>query len=126
MLRYGGGSILAVGADVGLMWVLASLAKTPYLVAAATGFAFGCVVKYVVSKYLVYEDNRGDDKALSIVLFVAIALCGLALNHVIIYLGVEYLGTHLLLAKLFSAGLVFVMNFFLLGLFVFKDPLYKK
>jgi len=126
VLRYGGGSLLAVGADVGLMWLLASVANTPYLIAAGTGFTVGCVVKYLVSKYLVYEDNRGNDKALSIVVFISIALCGLALNQFVIYVGVEYLGAHLFLAKLFSAGLVFVMNFFLLGLLVFKDPLVKE
>jgi len=45
VLRYGGGSLLAVGADVGLMWLLASVANTPYLIAAGTGFTVGCVVK---------------------------------------------------------------------------------
>lgn len=124
-LRYGGGSLLAVGTDVGLMWFLASMAKVPYLIAAAVGFTIGGVVKYLVSKYMVYDDNRGDDKTISIVLFIVFALCCLLLNQIIIYVGVELLGAHLLLAKLFSAGFIFVINFFLIGLFVFKDPLYK-
>lgn len=125
VLRYGGSSLIAVGADVGLLWFLASVVKVPYLIAAAAAFAVGGVVKYLVSKYMVYEDNRGDDKARSIVLFICFALACLLLNQIIIYVGVEILGVHLLLAKLFSAGFIFVLNFFLIGLFVFKDPLYK-
>lgn len=117
---------MAVGADVGLMWLLFSLANVSYLMAAAVGFTVGGVVKYLVSKYMVYEDNREGNKTMSIILFISFAIGCLLLNQVIIYVGVEFLNAHLLIAKLFSAGIIFVLNFFLIGLFVFKDPLYKR
>ncbi len=126
VIRYGGSSLLAVGADVGLMWLLFSLANVSYLMAAAVGFTVGGVVKYLVSKYMVYEDNREGNKTMSIILFISFAIGCLLLNQVIIYVGVEFLNAHLLIAKLFSAGIIFVLNFFLIGLFVFKDPLYKR
>ncbi len=125
-LRYGGGSVIALGVDVGMLLLVAYATPAPYLVAAATGFVFGCFAKYAVSTYFVYEDNRDDDKTLSIVWFIAIALCGLALNHLIIYFGVEHFGLNLFFSKVISAGCVFVMNFFLIGMIVFKDPIIPK
>jgi len=125
-LRYGGGSVIALGVDVGVFLLVAYATPAPYLLAAAVGFVFGGVAKYLVSIYFVYEDNRGDDKAMSIVWFILIALCGLAANHMIIYLSVEYIGLNLFFAKVISAGFVFVMNFLLLGVIVFKDPLINK
>jgi len=75
---------------------------------------------------MVYEDHREGKEPLTIVTFIAIALSALLANQAIIYVSVEYLGAHLFLAKAISAGIIFVANFFLIGLFVFKDPLYKK
>jgi len=126
LLRYGGGSVIALGVDVAILLLVTYATSAPYLVAAATAFVFGSVTKYMVSKYMVYDDNRGDDKALSILWFVAIALCGLAANHLIIYLGVEHFGLNLFFSKVISAGFVFVMNFFLIGVIVFKDPIMPK
>lgn len=126
MIRYGASSIAALGVDVGVMWALFSLFKMPYLWAAALGFTVGCVIKYVVSKYLVFEDNRQGGKSLSRLLFIVIAISCLMLNHTIIYIGVDLFGMHLLFAKVFSAAVIFVLNFFLLGLLVFKDPLTSK
>lgn len=125
-MRYFGGSLIALGADVGMMWGLVNYANVSYLYAAAIGFSFGGIVKYLVSKYLVFEDNRGSKKALSIALFIFFSMCGLFVNHLILYVGVDLIGLHLLLAKVFSAGFVFFMNFFLMGFFVFKDPLVRK
>lgn len=121
MARYGATSFLAVGADIGLMWWLAYSFSISYLLAAAVGFCVGCLVKYLVSKYLVFDNNGERGETLTVTLFLLIAVVGLSVNHLIIFVGVEYLDVHLLLAKIFSAGFVFVLNFFLLGVFVFKD-----
>ncbi|MFT6407754.1 MAG: putative flippase GtrA [Arenicella sp.] len=126
MFRYGGSSIAALAADVGIMWALFSVFTVPYLCAAAIGFTVGCVVKYVVSKHLVFQDNRQGGKSLSRILYIVIAIACLLLNHAIIYIGVDLLGAHLLTAKVLSAGVIFILNFFLLGLLVFKDPLTSK
>lgn len=121
MAWYGATSSLAVGSDIGLLWLLMSSFSVPYLIAAAIGFSVGCVVKYLVSKYLVFENNQSNSEVHTVSLFILIAIIGLSTNHLIIYTGVEYFNLHVLLAKIVSAGLVFVMNFFLIGLLVFKD-----
>ncbi len=122
-LLYGGGSVIALASDIGLLAALHYLMDMPELSAAATAFVFGCVVKYVVSEKLVYEDNREGSHTQSIIIYVIIAISALATNHLIIYLGVEVFNLDLLISKTISAGVVFVSNFFLLGLLVFKDPL---
>ena len=125
-LRYGGGSVIALSVDWGVLAFMFDVVGVPYLVAVATGFIFGCFAKYAVSTYFVYEDNRNDGKALSILWFIAIALCGFAATHLIIYIGVEHLELNLYFSKFISSGCVFVMNFFLIGMIVFKDPIIPK
>ena len=125
-IRYGGSSLIALSADVGTLTILTYLAKFPYLLATGVAFVVGSITKYIVSKTMVYEDHREGKEPLTIVAFILIAVTALLANQGVIYICVEYLGTHLFLAKAFSAGIIFIANFFLIGFFVFKDPLYKE
>lgn len=125
-IRYGGSSLLALGTDVAALAILNYVLKFPYLLATGLAFVLGSVVKYLVSKHMVYEDNREGNEPQSIVTFIVIACGALLANQIIIYSCVEYLNAHLMLAKTLAAGIIFIANFFLIGLFVFKDPLYQK
>ncbi len=120
---YGGGSVIALGADVATLALLHYLFNVGELAAAALAFVVGSYVKYVVSMKMVYDDNREGAKTRSIIVFILVALGAMIANHLIIYIGVELLGVNLMISKVVSAGVIFVSNFFLLGILVFKDPL---
>ena len=120
---YGGGSVIALAADIGMLSFLHYVLSKSALWSAGIAFVFGCIVKYIVSERIVYEDNRQGSHTTSIVIYMVIALSALLTNHVIIYLGVNVFDMNLLLSKTISAGVVFISNFFLLGFFVFKDDL---
>lgn len=122
LLRYGVSSACALLVDVGLLWGLTSYAGVNYLLSAGIGFSAGCLVNYVVSTTLVFEDNSARHQTTTLFLFFVVGVIGLIMNHVILYVGVDILSFHLLIAKAISAGLVFWFNFLARGYFVFKDP----
>ena len=122
LFRYGLSSGLALAVDVGLLFLLVQYTDIHYLTAAAIGFASGCLLIWLLSVAVVF-DNHSDRLARNnLLLFLLIGLLGLALNHLILYVGVDLIGIALLLAKACSAIIVFWFNFFLRGALVFKDP----
>jgi len=122
LLRYGFSSGLALMVDVGLMLLLVNWFDVHYLVAAAIGFSSGCLVTWLLSITIVFNDQSKRATAHNMLLFVLVGVLGLVLNHIILFIGVDLLQIHLLLAKGFSAIVVFWFNFFLRGAYVFKDP----
>ena len=122
LLRYGFSSGLALVVDVGLMLLLAQWLGIHYLVAAAIGFSTGCLVTWILSITFVFNDQSKRATGQNLLLFVLVGVLGLGLNHIILYIGVDLLQSGLLLAKGFSAIVVFWFNFFLRGAYVFKDP----
>lgn len=122
MLRYGVSSAVALGVDVGVMVWLANVVGLHYLAAAGIGFTMGCLVTYIMSVTLVFDDQSGRSANTTFGLFFLVGILGLILNHCILYLGVDLLGFVLLTAKACSALTVFWFNFFVRGMFVFKDP----
>jgi putative flippase GtrA len=122
LVLYGASSALALIVDVGLLWGLSSYFGVNYLLSAGIGFSVGCAVNYVVSKTIVFEDNSARRETTTLFLFVVVGVIGLVMNHFILFVSVELLSLHLLIAKAISAMLVFWFNFLARGYFVFKDP----
>lgn len=122
LLRYGFSSALALMVDVGLMLLLAHSLGLHYLFAAAVGFSTGCLITWVLSVSFVFNDQSRRAVGQNFLLFIFVGVLGLGLNHIILYIGVDLVQTGLLLAKGFSAIVVFWFNFFLRGAYVFKDP----
>jgi putative flippase GtrA len=122
VIRYGGSSAVALGIDVGLMMALINFVGMNYLYAAAIGFSAGCVANYILSKYFVFENRSDNSETHTVLLFFIVGFAGLLLNQLILYIGVDILSVHTLVAKAASAGIVFWFNFLLRGIFVFKDP----
>ncbi|NNC98730.1 MAG: GtrA family protein [Gammaproteobacteria bacterium] len=121
-IRYGACSAAALVVDVGLMTLLIEIAGMPYLYAAAIGFTAGCTVAYVASTRFVFENRNTHSESTTAILFVLVGIGGLLLNQLVLYVGVDLLAVHYLLAKFVSAGLVFWFNFLVRGSLVFRDP----
>ena len=122
LLRYGFSSGIALMVDVGLMMLLVLWLDVHYLIAAAVGFSTGCLITWVLSIRIVFNDQSNRAVGRNLLLFILVGVLGLGLNHIILYIGVDLAQTNLLIAKGFSAIVVFWFNFFLRGAYVFKDP----
>ena len=118
---YGLASALALGLDAGLLLALTAVGVN-YLVASATGFVSGMAVTYLLSISLVFRHRPLADRRREFVGFVGVGLAGLVLTQGLMALWVEALHLHPGVAKIPTAGIVFVFNFTVRRALLFKAP----
>jgi putative flippase GtrA len=70
-----------------------------------------------------FKQHRLSDRRAEFLTFVAIGTAGLAINSGVIYLTVQYLGLHYLLAKCVAAGFTFSCNFIARRQILFRPAL---
>jgi putative flippase GtrA len=107
---YGFASALALGLDWGLLLLLTRFGAH-YLVASATGFLSGMAVTYVLSVSVVFRHRVVADRRREFAGFLAVGLAGLLLTQGLMALWVGGLRMAPGLAKIPTAGIVFVFNF---------------
>ncbi|MET3664767.1 GtrA family protein [Caulobacter sp. 1776] len=121
LLLYGFASALALGVDWGLLLVLTKLGVN-YLLASATGFTSGIGVTYGLSVSVVFRHRLVADRKREFLGFLGVGLAGLILTQGLMALWVEALRMTPGLAKIPTAGLVFVFNFTVRRALLFRAP----
>lgn len=92
-----------------------------YLLAEVLAFCVGFIFNFVGGRKLVFRtgsEEKADVKELVGVLTVA--LLGLGLTELLLYIGIEWLSLHKLVAKAISGILVMFWNYFARKWFVYK------
>ncbi|WP_058615712.1 GtrA family protein [Tepidimonas taiwanensis] len=113
-------SSVAFAADTLALLLLAKLWLTPPL-SAAIAFVIGLLVNFVLCRQLIFPDSRQTDLPTQFGGFVLSGLGGLLLTVILIESLVSQLNWPLLLAKLFAAAGVVILNFYIRSTFVFKQ-----
>ena len=102
-----GGSCFAL--ELFVLWTLTELGGINYLWSAGLAFSIAVAVNYVMCVRWVWRSARRTSKSAAIFLLTSVA--GLGINQLSMYLMVERLGLHYMMAKIFSTALVTVWNF---------------
>ena len=97
--------------DFGLFTVQVTLLGVPYLAAAALSFSVGTVLLYWGSTRYVFRFRRLEDSRKEFWAFLFIGVAGLAVNLLAVYLLVEHLKLHPLIAKVGAGAMTFLANF---------------
>lgn len=118
---YGLASAAALAVDWGLLVVLTDLG-VDYRVATAIGFSAGIAVTYLLSISVVFRHRPVADRRREFVGFLGVGLAGLVLTQVLMILWVERLGLEPGLAKIPTAGIVFIFNFTVRRALLFRAP----
>ena len=118
-------SALALGLDTALygMGLAAGLAL-PW--AAALGFVAGLVLAYVLSVRWVFRVRRVRQRWAEFAVFAAVGAAGLLLTEGLLWLSVTHYSMQPLIAKLLTAGGVFVFNFVARKTLLFSRQCNKK
>jgi len=111
LLGYGGASVIALAMDVSLLELLVQACGWHYIPAAITAFISGGIVAYILSVRFVFEQHRVRNRALELVLFLALGFAGVAVNTLVLSLAIEIAGIGLLAAKFCAAACTFATNF---------------
>ncbi len=105
--------------DIGLFMLFAGLFGLPYLRVAAGTFVVATFVNYLLSVRIVFVSGLRFTRGWEVALVFAVSAIGLALNQLILSLGVEQAGLALLPAKLVATGVVFFWNYLARRLLIF-------
>lgn len=97
--------------DMGTLYVLNKVLGLHYIPAAIVGYVLGLVVNYVLSTYWVFNKRALDNAKLEFTVFAIIALIGLGLNLLIIWLMQDLLGIDVMIGKIVSTVIVYLWNF---------------
>ena len=111
LVKYGVVSAGALALDAGTLLLLNKAFGVNYLVAAAAGFSAGLALVYSISVRFVFRDSRSLSPSQEMLGFLATGLLGLALNEALMALFVGCFGLSVALAKVPTAGFVFLFNF---------------
>jgi putative flippase GtrA len=110
------GGISAV-INLGLLYVFTDWVGLWYLWSAIIAFSFAILVSFTLQKFWTFRDTTLNKIPGQ---FGSIALFNLGLNTLMMYLFVDGLELHYLLAQVFAGGLIAVWSFFAYSRFVFK------
>lgn len=110
-VRYGAASVAGLALDYGVLVLLTEWAGLHYAASAAIGFSSGVVFGYFLSVRYVFDERRVADRRLEFLIFFSVSLVGLALTYVLLCGLAEKLGINYVIAKVPTAGAVFVFNF---------------
>jgi putative flippase GtrA len=121
LFKYGIASLGALALDAGTMVFLNKALGVNYLVAAAIGFTSGLGLVYWLSVRYVFGDIRRLRPSQEIFGFLVTGLIGLLLNEILMKTFVEQVGLSVPLAKIPTAGFVFLFNFTARRMLLFSD-----
>jgi len=113
----GGGFAFII--DVGGLYVFTEYLKIWYIFSATLSFILAAIFNYLFQRFITF---KSVDKNISrqFILFVIVAAIGLLINNTLLYLLVELAGIWYIFAKVLTAAIVLVWNFFVNKKFTFK------
>ena len=101
---------VGLGIDFGITWLVKERARWNKYVANSLGFICAASSNFVLNKVWTFHDTN-PDQFTQYGKFILIALIGLGLNNLIIYLLINKRGVKFYWAKLFAVGVVVLWNF---------------
>ena len=118
--RYAIVGVIAFMIDFAALFFLTDIFHFHYLVSAAMAFLLGLATNYIFSIFWVFPNRRLQRKTFEFSIFASIGIIGLCFNELTIWLFTEYGQLHYLASKIFSAGIIFLWNFFARKLLLFR------
>ena len=108
--RYASVGAISAILDFGTLFILTEFVGLHYLISATISFIIGGSTNYWFNKHWTFKSNGQHRKQLPV--FFVLATLGLIINNNIMYISVEQLRMHYLLAKLLAAAIVTFWNYF--------------
>lgn len=108
---YGAISVTALAVDYGLLIFLTETVGIYYLISASISFLVGMLLVYVASVSYIFDERRLADRSAELTSFAAIGIAGLVLNGFLLWALTTGTPLSYQLAKLPTAGLVFLFNY---------------
>ncbi len=119
ILRFGVVGGLAFLIDYGIFTILSQFLHVHYLVASIISFSISVIFNYILSIKWVFDVTKKQD-AKDFALFIILSVIGLGINSLIMYISVDLMHIHELIAKIIATAIVMVYNFISRKIFIEK------
>ena len=96
-------SVICLGVDAAVLWILTEYAQIHYLWSGAISYLVGLVVNYLLSRIWVFHSSKLKSKTAEFSIFVGIGAVGMGINEGVLWLFVESLGLHYMYGRAVSA-----------------------
>lgn len=117
---------IATVVDIGMFSLFAQALSIDYRIAIVLGFSCGVVVNFSLCNWVVFAGKRKPWWAVFARHYLA-SLSVLAVNEIMMISLVEMFNfKHLVLAKIVSSGVAFILNFGIKKSYVYNDKRYKE
>ena len=112
--------LLGVFINFGVTWWLKDKKKlNPYL-SNTGGFVVAMITNFLLNRAWTFQSSEGEMGPQAIK-FLAVALVGVGLNHIVVQVAHEKVKINYWLAKIVAVGVVFAWNFIMHSLFTFAE-----
>lgn len=111
---------IATSVNILLVFILTEYFNLWYLLGASTGFGVAFLISFILQKFWTFQDKSKEGIHKQAVIFFITVIAGIAVNAILVYLFVENLKFHYLLAQITSGVLIAIANYFAYQKLVFN------
>lgn len=111
---------IATLVDIASLYFFTDILEIYYLISVVLAFPLGVLTNYALNKYFNFR-NFSSEHFQQLTKFTLVALGGLLLNVIIIYISVEFFGLWYIFSKCVAAGLVLFYSYLMHRYWTFND-----
>lgn len=110
-LKFGVVGVIATVIDFGIMIALTEWASWDPVLSAGVSFVVSLIFNYVASMRFVFTHRDDLSRSRELLIFVILSVVGLAINEVLMWIGVNALALNYVLVKIGATCVVMIWNF---------------
>lgn len=120
ILKFGVVGGLAFIIDYGILIFLTEVFHINYLISTTISFIVSVIFNYIMSLFWVFDVDENKNRTTVFSVFIILSVIGLLLNDLFMWVFVDGMSIHYLIAKIIATLLVMIYNFITRKLFLEK------
>ena len=120
ILKFGVVGGLAFIIDYGILIFLTEVFHINYLISTTISFIVSVIFNYIMSIFWVFDVDENKNRTTVFSVFINLSVIGLLLNDLFMWVFVDGMSIHYLIAKIIATLLVMIYNFITRKLFLEK------
>ena len=118
ILKFGVVGGLAFIIDYGILIFLTEVFHINYLISTTISFIVSVIFNYIMSIFWVFDVDENKNRTTVFSVFIILSVIGLLLNDLFMWVFVDGMSIHYLIAKIIATLLVMIYNFITRKLFL--------
>lgn len=120
LLRYLVAGIMGASTQIGLLYVFTDILHFWYLYSSVFSFLAAIIVSFLLQKFWTFADNKTEQMQNQFFKYLGVAILGLLINTLSMFVLVDLLGLWYILAQIITGAFIAIMNFLMYKFFIFN------